>query len=167
MKKLFIGALIAISAISFAACGNSSKTTDNAPEPTQVEEQVPMDDEVNTIDDSTFSADLAERTDKGSTYCYEISDICNQLASDPYNASSKATSFAEYMMKFKALEYTDDEMAMMSDEQLEIASTWNSALENMEMGCNLLSQGCATMDADTIDQANYYFDLANDILNNN
>lgn len=165
MKKLVIGALIAISAISFASCNNSGKTTHNAPEPTQVEEQVPLDDEVTTMDNSAFSADLAERTDKGSAYCYEITDICNQLANNPYNAPSKATSFAEYMMKFKALEYTDDEMAMMSDEQLEIASTWNSALENMEMGCNLLSQGCVTMDADTISQANHYFDLASDILN--
>ena len=165
MKKLLVGALIALSTVSFMTCANSNKTTHSATESAQVEEQVPLDDEVTTMDNSAFSADLAERTDKGSAYCYEITDICNQLASDPYNAPSKATSFAEYMMKFKALEYTDDEMAMMSDEQLEIALTWNSALENMEMGCNLLSQGCTTMDADTIDQANHYFDLASDILN--
>lgn len=164
MKKLVIGALIAISAISFASCNNSGKTTHNTPKSTQVEEQVPLDDEVTTMDNSVFNADLAEKKDQCITYLSELQGICNQVASDPYNSPSMATPIVEYMMKFKALEYTDDEMAVMSDEQLKLASTWNSALENMEMGCNLLSQGCAIMDADTISQANHYFDLANDIL---
>ena len=169
MKKLFIGALIALSTVSFVACGNSSKTTDNVSEPTQVEEQasvaeVPMDDEVNTIDDSTFSADLLTRTDLASTYCYEISDICTQVANDPSLAPSAADILAEYADKFNDLIYTEDEMAMMSSEQLDIALTINTALNYMITGSSLASDGCATMDAETLDLAAYYFNLANDTL---
>ena len=164
MKKLFIGALIALSTISFVACGNTTQANNNAPEPTQVEEQVPLDNEVTTMDDSIFSSDLAERANLGSTYCFEIQNICNQLANDPYSAPATAYIFDEYADKIEDLIYTEDEMAMMSDEQLEIASTWNDAMENLETGCSLLSDGCETMDAETIELANYYIELANDIL---
>ena len=164
MKKLFIGALIALSTVSFVACGNTSRTTDNASEPTQVEEQASVDDEVAAMDDSIFIADLTERTDLCSAYCSEIQDICSQLANDPYSAPSVAYVFDEYVVKFMALEYTEDEMAMMSDEQLDIALTLNSALDYLETGCGLLSDGCETMDAETIELANYYIELANDVL---
>lgn len=169
MKKLFIGALIALSTVSFAACANSNKTTGNASEPTQVEEQapaaeIPMDDAVDTMDDSAFSADLATRANLGSTYCFEISDMCNQVSNDPYSAPNVAYIFDEYADKVEDLIYTEDEMAMMSDEQLEIASTWNDAMNYLETGCSLLADGCETMDEETIAQANYYIELANDTL---
>lgn len=164
MKKLLIGALIAMSAVSFVACGDSHPVVEDT-KPHTVTEQVPMDDEVTTMDDTVFCADLTARTDAGSSYCYEIQDICDQLANNPYSAPAYADICYEYVEKFRELEYTKDEMAMMSDEQLEIAIIWNTVMQYMEEGCGLFSQGCAEMDAELIDQANYYFELAIDTLN--
>lgn len=172
MKKLFIGALIAISAVSFVACGNNTEAVN---QPTIIEEapeevkeapaeQVPMDDEVTTLDDNVFSADIMARADLGASYSNEISDLCNQVGANPYTAPSYADTFYGYADKFMALEYTEEEMAMMTGEQAGIAQTWNVAINYMETACRLLGDGCATYDEESINLASYYMDLAADTL---
>ena len=57
MKKLFIGALIALSAISFVACGNTTQTSNHTndtvtTEAAQEEKEVEKEDTVNTLYDA-------------------------------------------------------------------------------------------------------------------
>ena len=68
MKKLFIGALIVVSAVAFASCGNSSKPTQTSEKPV-VNEEAPAEQECPiSMDDFVINGQLQAPDSIGNVY---------------------------------------------------------------------------------------------------
>ena len=138
MKKLFIGALIALSAISFVACGNttqSSNSTDNSAQVTeekQATQSVLYSDDNITItcngwkEDELWGTylDITVENHSDKNICIMLEDVsigdtmCYSMNSTHVKAGKKAVE--EYMFTDEVTEYTNLEATLKVFEYSEL-----------------------------------------------
>ena len=132
MKKLFIGALIALTTISFIACGNDTQSSNNTANPVQnsEEEAVTQSESVLYSDDNIIVTcngwkedelwgtylDITVENHSDKNICVMLEDVsigdvmCYSMNSTHVKAGKKAVE--EYMFTDEVTEYTNLEATL-------------------------------------------------------
>ena len=140
MKKLFIGALIALTTISFVSCGNNTQSSNNTATPvqnaeeetdTQAESVLYSDDNITVTcngwkEDEIWGTylDITVENHSDKNICVMLEDVsigdtmCYSLNSTHVKAGKKAVE--EYMFSDEVTEYTNLEATLQVFEYSEL-----------------------------------------------